>query len=87
MRFGKGIMIRNSDTTVTQTSVTLFPIFFFYSVIQSDGHSFYGDVVSDSFHKASADEDNILEQIYRSKYVWIFIVKILNFKSDGQNAY
>ena len=51
--------------------------------MQSDGNSFYEDVVSDSFHKTSPDEDNILEQIYRSKYVWIVIMKILNFKSDG----
>ena len=35
-----------------------------YSVMQSDGNSFCGDVVSDSLHKASLDVDNILEQIY-----------------------
>ena len=35
-----------------------------YSVMQSDGNNFYGDVVSDSFNKTSRDEDNILEQIY-----------------------
>ena len=45
-----------------------------YSVMQSDG--FYGDVVSDSFHKAYPDEDKILEKIYRSKYVRIVIMKI-----------
>ena len=37
-----------------------------YSVIQSDGNSLYGDVVSD-----------ILEQIYKSKYDRIVILKIL----------
>ena len=51
--------------------------------MQSDGNSFCGDVVSDSFHRASQDEDNILEQMYGSKYVRIFIMKILNFKTDG----
>ena len=55
-----------------------------YGVMQSDGNIFQGDVVSDSFHKASPDEDNILEQIYRSKYVRIVIMKILNFKSDEE---
>ena len=38
--------------------------------IQSDGNSFCGDVVLDSFNKASRDEDNILDQKYKSKYVW-----------------
>ena len=53
------------------------------SVLKSDGNSFYVDVVSDSFNKASTDEDNILEQTYRRRYARIFIMKILNFKSDG----
>ena len=30
-----------------------------YSVMQSDGNSFCGDVVSDSFKKAYQNEDNI----------------------------
>ena len=34
-----------------------------YSVMQSDGISFCGDVVLDSFTKASMDEDNNLDQI------------------------
>ena len=38
-----------------------------YSVMQSDGNSFCGDVISDSFNKASKDEDNILEQIYKKQ--------------------
>ena len=50
-----------------------------YSVMQSGRNSFYGDVVSDSFHKAFPDEDTILEQIFRSKYVRIVIMKILDF--------
>ena len=44
--------------------------------MQSDGNSFCGDVVSNSFNKASRDEDNILDQVYESKYVLIFIMMI-----------
>ena len=35
--------------------------------MQSDGNSFCGDVVLDSFNKASRDEDQILDQIYHFK--------------------
>ena len=48
-----------------------------YSVMQSDGHSFCGDVVLNSFNKASRDEDNILDQVWKSKYVRIYIIMIL----------
>ena len=48
----------------------------FYSVMQSDGSGFCGDVVTDSFNKAYRDDDNILDQIYKSKYVQIFIMMI-----------
>ena len=41
-------------------------------MMQSDGHSFWGDVVLDN--KASQDEDNILDQMYESKYVRIIII-------------
>ena len=34
-----------------------------YSVMQSDGNSFWGDVVSDSFKKTSQDEDNISDKM------------------------
>ena len=42
-------------------------------MMQSDGNSF----VLNSFNKASRDEDNILDQVYKSKYVRIFIMMIL----------
>ena len=45
--------------------------------MQLDGNSFCGDVVSDSFNKTSWDEDNILAQIYDSKYFKIIIMMIL----------
>ena len=40
--------------------------------MQSDGNSFSEDVVSDS--KTSRDEDKILDQIYKSKYIRIIIM-------------
>ena len=38
--------------------------------MQSDGSSFSGDVVVDIFNKASRDEDNILDQMHKRKYVY-----------------
>ena len=48
-----------------------------YSVMQSEGNSFGRDVVSDSFKKTFRDDNNNLDQIYRSKYVRIIFVMIL----------
>ena len=48
-----------------------------YSVMQSDGNSFGGDVVSDNFNKTFRDEDNNLDQIYTSKCVRIIFAMIL----------
>ena len=45
--------------------------------MQSDGNSFYGEVVLDRLNKASRDEDNFLNQISEGKYVRIFIMMIL----------
>ena len=39
--------------------------------MQSDGNSFGGKCVSDSLHKIFLDEDNMLDQKYKSKYVLI----------------
>ena len=47
--------------------------------MQSDGNSFGGDIVSDSFNKTLRDEDNILDKIYKSQYVRITIMMILIF--------
>ena len=38
----------------------------FSSVIQSDGKSFYGDVIMDSFIMAYCDENSILDQVYKT---------------------
>ena len=57
-----------------------------YGVMQSDGNSFCEDVVLDSFNKASRNEDNILDQVYKSKYAWIFIMMILIRKFDKTTA-
>ena len=48
-----------------------------YRVMHSDGNSFRGDVLSGSFNKTSWDEDNIFDQIYRSKCARIIIMMIL----------
>ena len=45
--------------------------------MQSDGNRFCGDVVLDNFNKASWDEDNISDQIYKSKYVRIFFMVLI----------
>ena len=50
---------------------------FIYSVMQSDGNRFGGYVVLDSFNKTFQDEDNNLDQIYKSIYVRIIFVMIL----------
>ena len=45
--------------------------------MQSDGNHFFGDVVLDNFNNASREEDNILDKVYKSIYVRIFIMMIL----------
>ena len=55
--------------------------------MQSDGNCFCGDVVSDSLNKTSRDEDNILDQIYKGKYVRIIIMMILIFITLYEKAY
>ena len=52
-----------------------------YSVMQSEGNSFCGDVVLDGFNVSYRDDDSILAQKYESKYLEIFIMKILYLKS------
>ena len=47
-----------------------------YSVMQSDRNSFGGDVALVSFNIAYRDKDNILDQIYKNKHFWTFIMKI-----------
>ena len=43
----------------------------------SDGNSFCGYVVSDSFNKTYRDKYNILDQIYKMEYVRFIITIIL----------
>ena len=43
------------------------------------GTVFFGDVVSDSFNETFRDEENNLDQIYKSKYVHIMIMMIKFF--------
>ena len=44
--------------------------FVVYSVMQSDGNSFCGDVVWDGFNMSYRDEDSILEQHYENQISW-----------------
>ena len=45
--------------------------------MQSDGNSFCEDVVLNSFNKEAREEDNILDKVYKRKYVRTFIMMIL----------
>ena len=43
-------------------------------ILQSDGKSFCGDVVLDGFNKAFRDEDTILDQTYKIKFVRFYYI-------------
>ena len=43
-------------------------MYFVYSVMHSDGSSFCGDVVLDSYNIAYRDKDSILDQIFSAFY-------------------
>ena len=55
--------------------------------MHSDWNSFCGDVVFHNVYMASRNEGDILDQIYKSKYVFIFIIDDLNFYDNLQNTY
>ena len=55
--------------------------------MQSDGSSFCGNIISDSFNMTSQDEDNNLDQMYQSKYVRIIIMLIQFFITLYENVY
>ena len=42
--------------------------------MQSDGNSFIGDGVLDSFKMSYRDEDSILDQKYESKYYYFYYI-------------
>ena len=65
-------VLQTKQTWNTNSAIPLI-----YSVLQSDGNKFCGDVVSGSFNKIYHDEEKILDQIYKSKYVCIIIMMIL----------
>ena len=48
--------------------------------MQSDGNRFWRDIILDSFNMVYSDEDSII--IMKSESFVIFIMKILNFKSE-----
>ena len=51
-----------------------------YSVMQSDGNSFYGDVVLDSFNMVYIDEDSILDERYVKRIFWDLYYKDFQFE-------
>ena len=75
----------NNNNKRTDYMVLLAPNEYFYdwcySVMQSDGESFCGDIVLDSFNILYSDEDSIRTNNMNSESAGIFIMKILNFKS------
>ena len=58
-----------------------------YSVMKSDGNSFCGDVVLDSFNTAYRDEDSILDQKYEKQISWDLYHEDFKLKVIGENAY
>ena len=69
-------MVWNGNSVIKSSLLVLISFFWFstevfYSVMQSDCNSFCGDVVFDTFNKASRNEENILDQMYISKYLRI----------------
>ena len=55
--------------------------------MQSDGNSFYGDVVLDIFNKTYQDKDSILDKNMKSEYFGIFTMKILTSRVIEENEY
>ena len=53
-----------------------------YSVMQSDGNSFWGDAVLDNLNMACMDEGSILDQKYKNHNFLDLHHEELNFKSD-----
>ena len=52
---------------------------FSYSLMQSDGNSFGGDVVSYNFNMVYIDEDSILDKKYEKQISWDLYNEDLNF--------
>ena len=50
-----------------------------YSVMQSDGNSFCGDVIFDSFNKECRVEASILDQIYEKRICLEFYYEDFRF--------
>ena len=60
-----------------------------YNVLQSDGNSFCGDVVLESFNEASRDEENIFAQIYVclcSDYYYDDFISLYHYKKMHTNT-
>ena len=55
--------------------------------MQSDGNSFCGDVVSETLTWHIQIKTAFYTMNMKIKYLGIFIIKIMNFKIDEENAY
>ena len=53
-----------------------------HSVMKSDGHSYYGDVVLDSFNMIHRDEDSILDQKHEKQIFWNLYYKDFKIQYD-----
>ena len=53
-----------------------------YNVMQSDGNSFFEDVVLDSLNMVYSDEDSIYYQPYEIEFFCVLIMTIWHIKSD-----
>ena len=73
----------NKKNMICILGITVYriPDFIIYSVMQSDGNSFFGDVVLDSCIMSYRNED----QTYEKQESWNFITKILEVIDE--NAY
>ena len=57
-----------------------------YTVMQSDRNTFYGYVVLDNFNKASWDEDNFSDQIYKKQIFSDFLYFVGLLEKLSQNV-
>ena len=58
-----------------------------YSVMQSDGNSFCGDVVLDRFYIVYSDEDSIKDQKYEKRILGFLLRRFQNFRMIEKYGY
>ena len=69
-------LLSKSFTFIYRSAVTFFRSLT-YSMMQSDGNSFWGDVVLDSFNMVYREEGCILDKkIYKKQILWNLYMQI-----------